>query len=451
MIIENCHERTQVRSYFNDSILYQFDGPAYSILPRTESWGLPLKYDDLDSKQNLLQKNVLEYIERHTYPYLNRIPIPHGSNAVLARCGDAQPKLLHTVGQSAIPPLRSPPLTRPTIDNDRLNVVVLFLDSTSRHQFHRMLPRTRAAIESLVTTQGSRVFEMFRYHTVGLNTGPNTLAMWAGLSAHNTIEPSAGPIWEQFERAGYTAGRIDPMCQDWDAYYLQSSFGPSADSLITTPRISHESIAWSCLPPYLPVSKEANGNFAGAYSLTARCLSDSHVGWHTLDIANDFIRQYNNRAPFYLHATFMEAHEGSGAVLATLDPALAAFLDPRASPSPSQINWQNTAVVIVADHGELMGLRSVLSENGRVSAASPLGVVIVPEAWADHDRRERLENATKRVVTGFDLYETIRGFGGESLIQNRSRSRRGVDLAREVLTHNTCADAGIEHVPCMCN
>jgi hypothetical protein len=46
--INGCDTQlTEVRSYFNDSIIHTFQGPMYSLLPRTESWGLSLKNDNL--------------------------------------------------------------------------------------------------------------------------------------------------------------------------------------------------------------------------------------------------------------------------------------------------------------------------------------------------------------------------------------------------------------------
>jgi hypothetical protein len=49
LIVENCEgEFTEVLSSFNQSIIFSTVGPAYSLIPRTETWGLPLKNDSLD-------------------------------------------------------------------------------------------------------------------------------------------------------------------------------------------------------------------------------------------------------------------------------------------------------------------------------------------------------------------------------------------------------------------
>lgn len=412
-----------------------------------------------------MQKKVLTFIEANTKAYEGPTSLEPTVSTVIARCGTSQPKVVtriipeSTTKSRAVSRLRNPPA-------NGLNVITLFMDAVSRPQFHRRLPKTRETLERLTAKPGSSssLFEFWRYHTVGLNTSPNTRALWAGLLSiddmHHSPTVEGPPLWEQYESAGYVAARVDPMCQDWSAYYNVEHLGNSTSSDPIRPRISHEHLAWSCMPPYLPIGKHFAGNFAGSTSIKARCISDTYVGWHALDWSEDFIRTYQagaSQRAFHLNAAFMEGHEGSGEVLATLDDRLASFLDPETGP----INYGNTAVVIVSDHGALMGLNYAFLTNGKVEAANPFAAMILPDAYLarkgnDRSRRNNLERNSARLVTAFDLYETMRGFMGDrkgSVSDWASRTRHariGVDLLRQRLPDRSCADVGIAEKDCRC-
>lgn len=327
--------------------------------------------------------------------------------------------------------------------NEPLNIITLFIDAMSRNHFHRRLPRTRKALEKLTSssTSTSNLYELFRYHSVGINTSPNTRALWAGIDEGNTT--AAGkPIWEQFEESGYISARVDPMCQDWSAYYNPASFPPTE---YIAPRISHEHIAFSCFPPTVLIGKANSGNFAGAASIKARCFSDTHVGWHILDWSSALISAYQGREPYFLSAAFMEAHEGSGEVLRTLDSRLESFLGEETSP----VDWNRTVLLIVSDHGALMGLNNAFFENGKVEAKNPFAAFVVPKWYmSEEQRHEKLTRAQGELVTPHDIYETLRGLKREG--SRDLEMKRGKDMLRDRIGDLTCSEAGISEDMCRC-
>lgn len=414
-----------------------------------------------------MQRNVLTYIEANTRLYEGPVTLDPTVGTVIARCGTTPPKLVYRIVPDALDNTAAPRLKSPPADG--LNVVTIFIDAVSRPQFHRRLPKASKTLEALATQpQGSSsLFEFWRYHTIGLNTAPNTRALWAGLSSkgdmYHTPTSAGPPLWEQFETAGYVAARVDPMCQDWTAYYNGDHLGNDTSMSNISPRISHEHIAWSCMPPYLPIGKHFAGNFAGSTSIKARCISDTHVGWHALDWSEDFIRTYQKEdtsRAVYLNAAFMEGHEGSGEVLATLDDRLASFL----SPSSGPIDYSNTAVVIVSDHGALMGLNYAFLKNGKIEAANPFAAMILPDRFldaggSDRSRRRNLERSSARLMTAYDLYETMRGLMGERKAQvpdwasseeRRDFDRKGIDLLRAEVPDRSCVELGIPENACRC-
>jgi hypothetical protein len=390
---------------------------------------------------NGFQHSVLRWVEDNTFPFTKGVTNDQEFESVLVHCGSAPPKIAYRV-QPISPALSEKKLAH--LPNRGLNVVVLFIDAMSRNHFHRRLPQTKLAIEALTRapTSVSQLYEFFRYHSVGINTTPNTRALWAGVDEHN-ITASHKPLWEEFEDAGYISARADPMCQDWSAYYEGSIF-PNTTKI--APKLSHEHISFSCLPPHLPIGKANSGNFAGPASIKARCFSDTHIGWHILDWGSEFIANYQDDIPYHLNAAFMEAHEGSGEVLRTLDQRLAEFFDP----GKSMVDFNTTAVVIVSDHGALMGLNNAFFENGKVEAKNPFAGFVLPSWFVDQKGRgERLASAAGRLVTPHDMYETLRGLMGDAAITERHS--RGVNLMREGIGDRSCQEAGIDEEFCRCH
>ena len=49
LVVTGCQAQiTEIQSFFNGTIIHKFAGPMYSLLPRTETWGLALKNDSLE-------------------------------------------------------------------------------------------------------------------------------------------------------------------------------------------------------------------------------------------------------------------------------------------------------------------------------------------------------------------------------------------------------------------
>lgn len=49
LVIDCASFDTPIKSFFNQSIIGQYHGASYSILPSTETWPMAVKIDSLDS------------------------------------------------------------------------------------------------------------------------------------------------------------------------------------------------------------------------------------------------------------------------------------------------------------------------------------------------------------------------------------------------------------------
>lgn len=104
--------------------------------------------------------------ERYTKPVqLN------ATEAVLARCGDAE-RLLLRVKRLASRPTPEPPLATREAEPKaaatagkppRLNVLVLFIDSLGRRHFFRRMPKAAAALEAVHRSHKASLFQFFRW------------------------------------------------------------------------------------------------------------------------------------------------------------------------------------------------------------------------------------------------------------------------------------------------
>ncbi|KAI8594186.1 hypothetical protein BDZ88DRAFT_402879 [Geranomyces variabilis] len=439
------HQPTYLDSYFNDTRLAEFSGPAVSYLPSTEGWGFIDKEDQLSAPYNNLQLKVLSYVEHNTHAYTSGGLNIGTTQAVLVRCGTHEPKLIFRV--SAAPP-PAPAAPQP---EGELNVVFVFIDAVSRRHFFRKMPKTVATLEQFAARSDATdtrpeqpvLHQFFRYHAIGLNTGPNTRGLWADIPPTDS-ESGAPPIWEDFYDDGYVTGRMDGVCEDWNGYYNKAHF-PDKDKVTIPPRVTQEFLSFSCLPPYLPVGKGFAGNFAGSTSMKAHCLSGNHLGWHMLDWLQAFVaRHEEEQRKFFVTGVFLEGHEGSTEVLRTLDDRLARFLDPKIN---TALNYNNTAVFVQADHGLHMGLNYIFFDNGHVEEVQPFSALLLPK-WYTAKYGDNLRHNEDRLITAHDFWATMQGFRGAT--RAKKSAHGGRDLVREQVGDRDCTELGITEEACRC-
>ncbi|RKO85827.1 hypothetical protein BDK51DRAFT_32117 [Blyttiomyces helicus] len=457
-------EETPFDSYFNATRLRTYNGPAVSYLPETQSWGFKLKEDSLTSPLNNFQANVISYIEAHTYAYSAKMDIG-SAQTILIRCGTHEPKLVFRVTPAPPPAPATPsipasantstpaaPTPAAPEPEGELSVLFIFMDAVSRRNFFRKLPRTVELLEKFTVPSSALagdlrpeqpvLHQFFRYHAIGLNTGPNTRALW---SDHPPTDSKSGapPVWEDFMDDGYVTGRMDGVCEDWNAFYNTAHF-PEKQSTYVKPHVTNEWLAFSCMPPYLPVGKGFVGNFAGSTSIKSHCLSGSHIGWHMLDWLDKFQDAYNaEKRKFFASGVFLEGHEGSTEILSTLDSRLTTFLDP----ATSHIDFNRTAVFLQADHGLHMGLNYIFTDNGHVEEVQPFSTAILP-AWYLRKRNSQLGANEDRLVTAHDFWATMQGLRGPS--RARKSKWGGRDMIAEAVGDRSCAEMGITEEDCRC-
>jgi len=197
------------------------------------------------------------------YEVQSAVILPNGTEAVIVRCGGVEKLVTRVIPKREI-------LQRVS-DNQsqKLNVVFLFLDATSRRGFHRRLHKTVAALEAADARGVTRLYQFFRYNVLAFCTEPNARAMFQGtIQAKEHILPS---VWEDYRHSGYATLFTAGTCQDLAAAYMNRQSGHKSSSF------DHELLAPFCHSDFFAEDANPFGNFKGPYSITARCLKGEQV------------------------------------------------------------------------------------------------------------------------------------------------------------------------------
>ncbi|KAJ2493682.1 hypothetical protein IWW37_000313 [Coemansia sp. RSA 2050] len=448
------------------------------VLPETREW--PLKDKDMWTVFNHL---ILRKVIRLPYSSSQPFVLNETTQAVVVRCGSSS-----TIVTRVSPPIAKLPVYVPPSDSDtrpssdlpsilrptrfdasrvpkmllqRPNVIYLMLDAVSHRQFYRRLPKSAQVLKAIHRPGNHRLLELYRYHSVGLDSENNTKAAYIGEIFPSNPNPL--PIWAYYRDRGYVTARIETSCDDWASLYISKNF-ESQEYSVGNRSLDYELSSPFCMPEYYPNVGNAYGNFKGPYSITARCL----YGHYVHDWAFDYLyqlrselREYRAKQlahqkdaqPYMIFATFLEGHEGTGEVLRTVDDSLAAFLESMQDSG----ELSDTVLIVAADHGLHMGLNFAFLQNGRIEHQNPFFAMSVPEWLHEFSEKYQAENGSEsvspftaneqRLTTPFETFHTFRVLADwpEFEIDSWKRS-----LFAPQRAGRTCEEAGIGANFCMC-
>ncbi|KAK5816658.1 hypothetical protein F5H01DRAFT_320674 [Linnemannia elongata] len=459
--------------------------PTYDILPDTRSWSAA------DKIMHTYNKKINERIIRRTYTEPVHVDV-EGVESIVANCEQDVSKILIRVTRhdEALDRVRAVAKARqeqeetttkateeeqklvdilhgdsPTTDyNDngttnidstkpagkkprKPNVMVLFMDAVARRQFYRKLAKTAAVVASLDKSAqgGPQLHEFFRYHAVGFNTDANSRVVYT--NTPDRQDPAAPPIWKDFHEAGYITSRVEDNCEDWSTQYTGRESSQYFD---------HELQAPFCLPPYYALEGNPFSNFAGPYSIVARCMHGSNVHTYAFDYMNQFRKAYPDQ-PWFQMGSFIEGHEGTGEVLLTVDNDLAKFLKGMEEDG----SLENTIVFMMADHGLHMGINFMFTPSGRIEHMNPyLSVILPPLITKNYPSLARgLAHNQQSLITGYEIHATLKMLASGRMPEygdddgeevDGGAWRKGTLFDEELDPARTCEQAKVPEEYCHC-
>ncbi|XP_058800061.1 uncharacterized protein LOC131669296 isoform X2 [Phymastichus coffea] len=322
----------------------------------------------------------------------------------------------------------------------QLSVLVVGMDSLSRLNFRRSMPKTLSILKELGAV------EMLGYHKVADNTYPNLVPVLTGLSQeefeklcwnnHKKPFDRCPLLWKNFKTKGYRTIFGEDACYMTTFNYLKPGFRVQPTDYYLRPFCvaaeseignTHKLNADLCLGTRL--------NYAALLHYTRKVAEefadDPYFGffWEA-SLTHDYI-EYPQLADDNYHYFFD-------------------YLD--------KYNlMRNTAVVFMSDHGMRWGsFRQTY--QGRLEDSLPTMFLMTPDWWKKQysNAWQQLQINSKRLTTPFDFHETLWDILDPSRLikevsYNSSFCPRGISMFKAIPEERNCEMAGIPEHWCMCH
>ena len=196
-----------------------------------------------------------------------------------------------------------------TLGSINWSILVIMIDAVSRAEFHRGLPATARTLEKIHRKGNAKVFEFFRYHSVGHNTKPNLTPLITGLSIddyedllrHNNHKDQPGCFWNWFRELGYATAFLNGQCADYLQLFWQYA---GLDESAGDRGLDHDIVLPFCHPDYNR-HFEQSPTLNGPYSIRRRCIANRAVHTYMLNYLKGMINNYRGRGKVAF-ASFLE-------------------------------------------------------------------------------------------------------------------------------------------------
>ncbi|XP_029676775.1 uncharacterized protein LOC115243716 isoform X1 [Formica exsecta] len=337
-------------------------------------------------------------------------------------------------------------LSKDKLLDDRLNVLVIGLDSVSRMNFHRMMPKTVKLLHSLGAV------EMLGYTKVADNTYPNLVPVLSGLNQdelHKLCWQTSKKtfdecplLWKNFSAAGYRTVFGEDAWHMTTFNYLKPGFREEPTDYYLRPYIfgAERDIGHT---------QKMNANLCIGSRKTVDCL---------LDYSRKVVNEFSSELYFAFiwqasltHDFFTYPQLG--------DDSYHDFVE-----YVSQKDLLNrTILIMMSDHGLRWG-EFRQTYQGKIEDSLPFVFIVLPRWWREKFPLAwgNLRRNSHSLTTPFDLHETLVDLLSphilrESYLKRRIKDQaaspipRGISWFLPVPDIRTCEMAHIANHWCMCH
>ncbi|KAL4235829.1 hypothetical protein ACF0H5_004219 [Mactra antiquata] len=316
---------------------------------------------------------------------------------------------------------------------ERLNVIMIGMDSVSRLSFIRQMLKSRAFLENELES-----FDMMGYNKVADNTFINIVPMTMGKFVHempwgdnrtNLTFDGYDFLWKQFSDKGYRTFYAEDAPDIAIFDFLKGGF--------KTPPTDHFN---------RPVSVAMEMKEQNWYN-NHHCFQDRLETDIVLKYLSDFIETYQHD-PFFAFTFITRLSHDSVNSAGAADESYFKFF----TNLHKKNLIRNSVMFFFSDHGMRFGnIRE--THIGKMEERLPFMQVVIPK-WLGKKYPE-IKNVLKvnqnRLSTPFDVYETVKDilyFDG--FIKASSETSRGVSWFKEIPFGRSCEQAGILPHWCTC-
>ncbi len=331
------------------------------------------------------------------------------------------------------------------VKNDVLvkNVLYIFIDSLSRANFKRKLPKVHAWLESRYELSGDtnnkdhESFQFMKFHGLATYTGANMMPANFGIFNSGT---GRDHYIRRFKESGFITGQSLEACTrevfDLDKGGIMRLRWDSFD---------HELISLFCDGNYTPWDS-AYAILMGENSIRLRCLYNKSALSHVIEYTKQFWKKYENEAKFFRMGLY-EAHEATNEVIKYSDDEFVEFL----KEFESQGHLKDTILYFHNDHGVGMaGPYAALDPSDwRKELTLPSLYMVLPKNIKNYDTiRENLKHNEQAFFTHFSVHNSLHAIvNGWDRLKNQYAS---IDK-NEILTEKLPMDRGCKFYEQMWN
>jgi hypothetical protein len=282
------------------------------------------------------------------------------------------------------------------------NVIHLFIDSLSRDNFRRKLPKTKLWLERFYNKQNTqaRVYQFFKYHAIASWTFINMVPVTFGVDGSHQGNPVHSVRY--YKEKGFVTGQGHNYCGR-EFYDLE----PGNVEKFQFESFDHEANLLGCDPNY-SVPGHPFAIFNGPYGMKRRCLYGKDTSWYVFDYGKKFWKSYKDQ-PKYLRLAFLDAHEGTGEVVKYMDDKIVDFLDFL----EAEGSLADTSILIQSDHGVNMpGFYTFVdAQDFWIEKTLPALFLITPQTVAkEYD--QILKDKENLLLSPYDIHNTFLHLSG---------------------------------------
>ena len=295
------------------------------------------------------------------------------------------------------------------------NILFIFIDSLSRPQFLRKLPKTSNFLLKFMKYKGYSLeknkthnfhgFEFLKYHALGNATFGNEIPMIYGKRFN---EENMFNINKYFQENGYVTGSVNGLCGK-DSSII--TYSKKNDEVIPKygNNYDYEFFSLSC-DPFHGIGWNTE---RGMNSYYKRCLYGKMLIEHQIEYANQFFIKYKNNQKFF-RFIIQDAHDpGTNSLISFDDDFLVEFLN-----NLYKNNLLNEgALFVLSDHGNLVAPLLYIFEEYKIEGKLPFLFIVLSDKnnLSFIEQYKHIKNNQQIFIHAYDIYNTLSNivFGNE--------------------------------------
>lgn len=364
------------------------------------------------------------------------------------------------------------------------NIIFIFLDTLSRQQFKRKLPKAFNYLSSLYKNKSSshETFQFLKYHATQASTDMTMRPIFLGTDPLQKNETVKAFVHEYFQEKGFISGHSQNQCLNFEISFDKRE----PQRKFKWKDYDFEFYSLFCDPAYVEHGKETAFRH-GPYSFFRKCLYGKDTFRYVFDWGRKFFKDVYAKQRKYLGLSFIDGHEWTNESVKYLDNSLFSFLSEslendfenvnkdnenqkvnkdnvKDNETTENLNFfqnkslkkeknknssfnENTVVVLLSDHGLHMNGPSLLLnfEDVEKEKLLPVFDVILPRNLADSYLGKALELNENRIIGGYDIHNFFKTLAG-----SLDFSLYGEQPFKVMPDARGCVNLGVPEYNCLC-